>query len=288
VDELRRALQQTAELIADYRTDVGSAPVRPAKDRAEAAADLDQHLPHGPTPLDAVVEELVTGAEPGLMPIAGPRYYGFVTGGSVDAALIADVLAVGWDQNAFNAAMSPAALAFEDIAGKWLKDLLHIPEFASVGFTTGAQGANTVGLAAGRRHVLQQHGWDVARDGLHGAPPVRILAGSERHGTVDRAIRLLGLGERAIEEMPSDANGAMDPETLEAALGSGDDRPTIICAQSGNVNTGACDDLQRIGSAARAADAWLHVDGAFGLWAAASSETYHLVEGLELAHFLGH
>jgi glutamate/tyrosine decarboxylase-like PLP-dependent enzyme len=284
VADLRRALQQTAELIADYRTDVGSAPVRPAKDRAETAAALDQELRHEPTPLDAVIEELVTGAEPGLMAMAGPRYYGFVTGGSVDAALVADMLAVGWDQNAFNAAMSPAALAFEDVAGKWLKELLHIPASASVGFTTGAQGANTVGLAAGRRHVLDQHGWDVARDGLHGAPPVRILAGSERHGTVDRAIRLLGFGERAIEQMPSDANGAMDPEALEAALGSGDDRPTIVCAQSGNVNTGACDDLQRIGPAARAADAWLHVDGAFGLWAAASSETYHLVEGIELAH----
>jgi glutamate/tyrosine decarboxylase-like PLP-dependent enzyme len=257
--------------------------VTAAVNREEATAALDEPLPEGPTPLREVIDELVAGAAPGLTALAGPRYYGFVIGGTLDAALVADVLAVGWDQNAFNAAMAPAALAFEDVCGKWLKKLLHLPEHASVGFTTGAQGANTVGLAAGRWRVLRERGWDLDRDGLQGAPGIRVVAGAERHATIDRAIRLLGLGEGAIDVVPADGNGAMDPGALEDALASGSDRPTIVCAQAGNVNTGACDDLKRIGAAARALRAWLHVDGAFGLWAAASPRTYPLVEGLELA-----
>jgi glutamate/tyrosine decarboxylase-like PLP-dependent enzyme len=277
-------LLQTAELIAAYREGLGSARVTPTSSRDEVAATLDRTLPDGPTPLDAVVEQLVAAAQPGLMPSAGPRYFGFVVGGSLDAALVADLLAAGWDQNAFNAALSPAALAFEDVAGSWLKELLHIPSSASVGFVTGAQAANTVGLAAARWHVLSRYGWDVGRDGLHNAPPIRVLAGAERHGTIDRSVRLLGLGESAIEEVPAGSDGAMDPEALAAALASGPGRPTIVCAQAGNVNTGACDDLKAIGATARAAEAWLHVDGAFGLWAAASPRTYPLVEGLELAH----
>ena len=283
MDELRRALQETAELIADYREGLGSARVTPASSREEVAATLDRELPDSPTALDSVIEQLRAAAEPGLMAQAGPRYYGFVIGGSLDAALVADLLAVGWDQNSFNAAMAPAALAFEDAAGRWLKEVLHIPKTASVGFVTGAQGANTVGLAAARWHVLHQHGWDVGRDGLQGAPPIRVLVGAERHATVDHALRLLGIGENAIEEVPAGSNGEMGAEALAATLESGTG-PTIVCAQSGNVNTGACDDLQSIGTAARAADAWLHVDGAFGLWAAASPTSYPLVEGLELAH----
>jgi glutamate/tyrosine decarboxylase-like PLP-dependent enzyme len=283
VSELRRELSRAAERIADYRAGLGSARVTAASNREETAAALDQTVPDGPTALPEVIEELVAGAEPGLTALAGPRYFGFVIGGTLDAALVADLLAVGWDQNAFNAAMSPAALAFEDVSGKWLKELLHLPEHASVGFTTGAQGANTVGLAAGRWRVLRQRGWDLDRDGLYGAPGIRVVVGAERHATIDRAVRLLGLGEGALEVVPADGNGAMDPGGLEDALASDSDRPTIVCAQAGNVNTGACDDLKRIGAAARAAGAWLHVDGAFGLWAAALPRTYPLVEGLELA-----
>jgi len=283
MDELREPLQRAVELIAAYRQDVGAARVAPILSRGEVAAALAQALPENPCPTEAVIEELVSGAQPGLMGSAGPRYFGFVIGGSVDAALVADLLTSGWDQCAFNAALSPAAMAFEDIAGSWLKELLHIPASASVGFVTGGQAANTVGLAAARWQVLQRHGWDVGRDGLFGAPRVRVLAGAERHATVDRALRLLGLGESALEEVPATPAGAMDPEAVAAALASEPAGPTIVCAQLGNVNTGACDDLREIGPAARAAGAWLHVDGAFGLWAAASPRTYPLVEGLELA-----
>ncbi len=189
----------------------------------------------------------------------------------------------GWDQNAFTEALSPAALAFEDVAGNWLKELLNLPAGASVGFTTGGQAANTVGLATARWHALQQEGWDVGRDGLHDAPPVRVLASVERHATIDRAIRLLGLGERSIEEVPATSTGAMDTDALVAALDAAPAGPTIICAQAGNVNTGACDDLKAIATAARASNAWVHIDGAFGLWAAASPRTRELVDGIELA-----
>jgi glutamate/tyrosine decarboxylase-like PLP-dependent enzyme len=192
-------------------------------------------------------------------------------------------LTTGWDQNAFNEATSPAAIAFEDAAGRWLKELLGLPAAASVGFVTGGQAANTVGLAAARWWVLQQQGWDVARDGLQGAPAVRVVVGAERHATIDRAVRLLGLGERTIEEVAPTSSGAMDVGELTRLLADARSSPTIVCAQAGNVNTGACDDLGAIAEAAKAAFAWLHVDGAFGLWAAASPRTYPLVSGIELA-----
>jgi glutamate/tyrosine decarboxylase-like PLP-dependent enzyme len=283
MSDLREPLQRVVELIAAYREGLAAAPVAPAATRQELAAALDEALPDRSAPVGEVLEALVSGAQPGLMASAGPRYFGFVIGGSVDAALLADLLTTGWDQCAFNPALSPAALAFEDVAGRWLKDLLHIPASASVGFVTGGQAANTVGLAAARWQVLHRQGWDVGRDGLHGAPPVRVIAGVERHATIDRALRLLGLGERALEEVPATPAGAMDADALAAALAAGPAGATIVCAQAGNVNTGACDDLAAIGSATRAAGAWLHVDGAFGLWAAASPRTYPLVEGLELA-----
>ena len=281
MNEVGPALRHAAEIVAAYRAGLADARVTPVASRAEVRAALGA-LPDRPTPLDEVIGALVEAASPGLMASSGPRYFGFVVGGSLDAALVADAIASGWEQNAFNEALSPAAIAFEDVAGTWLKELLALPETASVGFTTGAQGANTVGLAAGRWHVLHEHGWDVGRDGLHGAPRVRVVVGEERHGTIDRAVRLLGLGEIAIVAVPALPDGAMDTSALAGVLEDGDG-PAIVCAQAGNVNTGACDDLPRLAEAARAAGAWVHVDGAFGLWAAASPRTRHLVDGIELA-----
>ena len=287
MDDLETALHRAADLIAAYRRDAPDTRVGPAATRDEVAAALDPDLADGPVPLAHVVDELVAGAEPGLVCTPGPRYFGFVVGGSVDAAVVADLLTTGWDQNAFNAALSPAAMAFEDVAGRWLKELLRIPASASVGFVTGAGAANTVGLAAGRSHVLAAKGWDAGRDGLAGAPRVRIVAGAERHATIDRALRLLGIGDGTIEEVPALANGEMDPGAIEAALAAAPDVPTIVCAQAGNVNTGACDDLRAIGASTRRHGAWLHVDGAFGLWAAACPRTAALVDGVELADSWG-
>jgi glutamate/tyrosine decarboxylase-like PLP-dependent enzyme len=281
MDELAPALDRAAEIVGAYRRGLQQARVTPTSRRADVRAALGA-LPDGPAPLAEVIEELVAAATPGLMASAGPRYYGFVTGGSLDAALVADILASGWDQCAYNEAMSPAAIAFEDVAGAWLKEILGLPASASVGFGTGGQAANTIGLAAARWHVLDRHGWAVGRDGLGGAPQVRVVVGTERHGTIDRAVRLLGLGERSIVEVPALPNGAMDTGALRTVLGIGDG-PTIVCAQAGNVNSGACDDLAVIAEAARAVSAWVHVDGAFGLWAAASPRTAPLVHGIELA-----
>lgn len=283
MNDLRAALRAAADRIADYRERLPAAQVAPEASRAEVRKAIDREVPDGPAPLDQVIDELVAASTPGLMTVAGPRYFGFVVGGSLDAALVADVLTAGWDQNAFNEALSPAAIAFEDVAGRWLKEILGLPATASVGFVTGAQAANTVGLAAARWWVLHNAGWDVGRDGLTGAPQIRVLAGAERHATIDRAIRLLGLGERAIEEVPALPDGAMDPDALADALSGDATRPTIVCAQAGNVNTGACDDLGAAAKSTRQTGAWLHVDGAFGLWAAASPHTRHLVRGIELA-----
>lgn len=283
MDDLRTALHRVADLIADYREALPEQHVAPTLGRAAVREALARELPPGPASLDTVVDELVAGATPGLMASAGPRYFGFVIGGSPDATLAADLLAVGWDQCAYNEALSPAALAFEDVAGAWLKELLGLPASASVGFTTGGQGANTVGLAAGRWKVLEEVGWDVGRDGLGGAPRVRVVASVERHATIDRSLRLLGLGERAIEEIPALANGAMDTDALVSVLRAQPDTPTIVCAQAGNVNTGACDDLRAVTAAAADVAAWVHVDGAFGLWAAANPATRHLVAGIEAA-----
>jgi glutamate/tyrosine decarboxylase-like PLP-dependent enzyme len=275
-------LRRAAGIAAAYRAGLAERPVRAAADVASLASGFGGVLPAGATPAEDVLDALVAAAEPGLVATAGPRYFGFVIGGALPAAAAAEVVAAGWDQCAFNEALSPAAMAAEEAAGGWLKELLGIPASASVGFVTGGQEANTVGLAAGRHHVYADAGWDVERDGLAGAPRVRVVAGAERHATIDRSLRLLGFGTGAVEPVAADANGAIDLGDLERVLASAGG-PTIVCLQAGNVNTGACDELRAGCELARARGAWVHVDGAFGLWAAASPETRHLVDGLELA-----
>jgi glutamate/tyrosine decarboxylase-like PLP-dependent enzyme len=285
VTDLAPLLQRAALEAATYRARLADQPVGvpPDIEVIRRAFGVGMALPGPSTPAATVVDELVAAAEPGLVATAGPRYFGFVIGGSVDAAVAADVLAAGWDQCAFNAVLSPAAAAAEDAAGAWLKDLLGLPAACSVGFVTGAQAANTVGLAAARHHVLAAAGWDVDTRGLVGAPRVRVVAGEERHVTVDRSLRLLGLGTDVVEMVPTDSNGALDPVALGEVLAGGPAGPIIVCLQAGNVNTGACDPLRAACEAARAHGAWVHVDGAFGLWAAASPDTRHLIDGVELA-----
>jgi glutamate/tyrosine decarboxylase-like PLP-dependent enzyme len=286
MDDLRQSLHRAADLIADYREGLPTSRVTPSASRQQLRETLSSRLPDRGEPVDAVLKHL-SEAQPGLMATDGPRYFGFVVGGSLDAALLADMITTGWDQNAFNEALSPAALAFEDMAGDWLKEILSIPATASVGFVTGAQGANTVGLTAGRWRVLMDKGWDVGVDGLTGAPRVRIVVGAERHGTIDRAVRLLGFGESSLVVVPALEDGAMDTAHLAALLDEDRDAPTIVCAQAGNVNTGAFDDLRTIGEITTDRNGWLHVDGAFGLWAAASPAKAHLVDGIELADSWG-
>ena len=275
-----------AAAMAAFRATVGQRPVAPPVDFDALRDGFGTALPADPSPPKAVLDDLMQAADPGITATVGPRYFGFVIGGALESATAADMLALAWDQPAFNATLSPASIAVEQVAGGWAKELLGIPASASVGFVTGAQEANTVGLAAARHHVLAARGWDVEQGGLQDAPRVRVLVGDERHGTIDRSLRLLGLGTASAVPVRTDANGAINVEHLEEVLAEVDG-PTIVCLQSGNVNTGACDDLERSCALAHAAGAWVHVDGAFGLWAAASPAFRHLTRGIEHADSWG-
>ena len=282
MDDLAHILRLAATAAAGYRAGVGSRPVRPLDSLAQVLEQVGADLPASPTPPEQVLAQLVDGFSPGVMASAGPRFFGFVIGGALPAASAADIVTSGWDQCAFNATLSPAAAAAEQVAGRWLTTILGLPGDASVGFVTGAQGANTVSLASGRHQVLADAGWDVERDGLQGAPRVRVVASEERHATIDRALRLLGLGTSSVAEVAAGPDGAIDVADLARVLDAGAG-PTIVCLQAGNVNTGACDDFREASALARQHGAWVHVDGAFGLWAAASPTTRHLVDGVELA-----
>ncbi|HEX2286898.1 MAG TPA: aminotransferase class V-fold PLP-dependent enzyme [Mycobacterium sp.] len=258
---------------------------RPVAARADAAGVLKVlggPLPERGEDPAAVIDALAAGAEPGLVATAGPRHFGFVIGGALPAALAADWLVSAWDQCAAFHSLSPAAAAIEEIAAAWTLELLGLPETASVGFVTGGQGANTTCLAAARHAVLSRVGWNVERDGLIGAPPVRILCGEQAHATIYTALRLLGLGAETAMRIPADDQGRMDADALAKALAA-NDGPAIVCAQAGNVATGAFDAFEPIADACAEHGAWLHVDGAFGLWAAASPATRHLTAGVERA-----
>jgi glutamate/tyrosine decarboxylase-like PLP-dependent enzyme len=286
MSQLRELLRVTADRVADYRMSAGDRPVAPPIDSSGLHAALGGPLPEQGTEAGAVVERLATAVGPVLTASVGPRYFGFVVGGALDSATCADVLTTGWDQMAFNGTSSPVAAAVEEIVGEWLKQALGLPEDATFGIVTGAQGGNNVALAAARHRVLARAGWDVEVQGLIGAPRIRVVANEERHATVDRALRLLGIGADAVEPVAADANGAIDPDALARALAGGES-PTIVCLQAGNVNTGACDDIGAACDAAGDSGAWVHVDGAFGLWAAASQSKKHLVGGLERADSWG-
>ncbi|WP_221891540.1 aminotransferase class V-fold PLP-dependent enzyme [Microbispora sp. KK1-11] len=239
-------------------------------------------LPDRPTDPRLVLDHLVATAEPGITAMGSPRYFGLVVGGTLPAALAADWLASTWDQNALLARSTPAVAALEETTGQWFLDVLKLPVASSFAFVTGCQMAHVTALAAARHEVLARAGWNVEEDGLIGAPPIRVIVGGERHVTIDRALRVLGLGVGCIEAVAVDSRGAMNLDALEAELRH-DGRPTIVCAQLGNVNTGAIDPIAGICELAHDVNAWVHVDGAFGLWANASPTYRHLIAGSEYA-----
>jgi len=278
VTDSRELLRRTAELAADYVESLDERPVFPQVTPEQLREALGGPLPDDPVEPQQVIDELVTAAEPGVVALGSGRYFGFVIGGALPAALAADWLTSAWDQNAGLYAGGPSASVVEQIMREWLVELLGLPPESSIGFVTGTQMAHVTGLAAARWHVLDAVGWDVGAKGLIGAPPVTVLAGGKRHVTLDRALRLLGLGAPTV--VAADSQGRMVPEALHEALGEG---PAIVCAQAGEVNTGAFDPLPEIADACQSAGAWLHVDGAFGIWAAVSPRLRHLVDGLERA-----
>jgi glutamate/tyrosine decarboxylase-like PLP-dependent enzyme len=257
-------------------------PVRSTASLAELRATLGGPLPEESAESREVIAALATAAEPGVLPSSSGRFFGFVVGGATPAAVAADWLTSVWDQNAGLYVLGPAASVVEEVAGAWLADLLGLPKQVSVGFVTGAQLANTTGLAAARYEMLRRVGWDTEVAGLCGAPRLRVIAGQGRHGTIDRALRLLGLGTTSIVEVEMDAQGRMQLAALRRALEQ-DDGPAIVCTQVGNVNTGAVDPVGEICDLAHGHGAWVHVDGAFGLWAAASPRLRRLVAGVERA-----
>ncbi|HXI11669.1 MAG TPA: aminotransferase class V-fold PLP-dependent enzyme [Thermoanaerobaculia bacterium] len=230
----------------------------------------------------AVLDALAREAPRATSASAGPRYFGFVIGGSLPVTLATDWLISAWDQNSGIFSTSPLVSVAEEIASRWVLDLLALPAESSVGFVTGGQMANFTCLAAARHAVLKRVGWNVEDEGLVGAPPINLIVSAEAHITILTSLRMLGLGTRALQRVDTDAQGRMKPRALEARLATASG-PTIVCAQAGNVNTGAFDPLRAIGEAARTRNAWVHIDGAFGLWASASRDRQFLTDGVELA-----
>src|SRR4051794_8396909 len=275
----RALLHRVADEAGDWYATLSERPV--GAERTAAEMGFADRLGDGPLDPDDVIADLVREASPGITAMGSPRFFGFVIGGAYPVALAADWLVSTWDQNAGLAAPTPAVATIESIAGAWVLDLLGLPGDASFAFVTGCQMAHTTALAAARHRVLANVGHDVERDGLAGAPAIRVLAGAERNVTLDRALRLLGFGSGSLVPVAVDDRGAMLPADLERALAEGGDRPVIVAAQVGNVNTGAVDPMDEVCGAAHAAGAWVHVDGAFGLWAAASPTRRALVRGVE-------
>ena len=279
----RTLLGRTARLAAEYLESLPDRPVGPPVPVEELRAAFGGELPARGTDPEAVIERLAAIADRGLMASSGPRFFGFVVGGTLPAALAADWLTSAWDQNAGLYVLAPSAAVAEEVAGGWMRSLLGLPAHASVGFVTGCQQANFSGLAAARHALLERAGWDVESRGLYGAPEIEVVVGDEAHVTIHTALQTLGLGRERVRRVAVDGQGRMLPEALAAVLEATAGRPTLVCAQAGNVNTGAFDPLDAIAAQCRARGAWLHVDGAFGLWAGASPRLRPLVAGVEQA-----
>ena len=278
-------LRRTAEIALDYLNELPERPVGVPVDYGALYAALDRPLAdQGEDPV-AVIEQLVADADPGIVASVGPRYFGFVHGGAVPASVAADWLVTTWDMTASMYIGSPAGAVIEEIAARWLGDLFGLTgrgREISTGFTTGCNMANFTGLAAARHAVLARANWDAEAQGLFGAPAIHVVVGDEAHGSIFAALQMLGLGRDRVIRVAADDQGRMGADALAATL-AGLSGPTIVIAQAGNVNSGAFDPFTPIADACQAHDAWLHVDGAFGLWAAASAAYRHLVAGVERA-----
>jgi glutamate/tyrosine decarboxylase-like PLP-dependent enzyme len=276
------ALTAAMEAARAFLRERSSRPVFPDTTIDALRTALGGPLPIDPISPACVVSDLIRAADPGIVATTGPRYFGFVTGGALPATLAAEWMTTIWDQPASLYVLSPAASVVEEVTAAWLLELLGLPPTASVGFVTGCHTANFTALAAARHEMLRRAGWDVEADGLNGSPKLRVVVGGEVHVSVLGALRMLGIGARQVVRAEADEQGRMKPGALDAVLTAGDG-PAIVCAQAGNVNTGAFDPLEDIAAVARRHGAWLHVDGAFGLWAAVSTALRRYTRGVELA-----
>ncbi len=272
---MRDLLSRTAEIAACYLETLDARSVAPAPEALAQLAELDEPLPEGPQDPTAVLEMLDRIGSPATVGMAGRRYFGFVIGGSLPAALAANWLAGAWDQCPGLFTASPIGATLEEVSLRWLLDVLKLPPESAGAFVTGATMANFTALAAARHAVLERAGWDVEANGLFGAPPITVLVGGEVHPAVIKALGMLGLGRSRVLHVPVDHQGRMRAAELPPL-----DGPAIVCLQAGNVNTGAFDPAREVCARGHRHGAWVHVDGAFGLWAAASRQHAHLVEGV--------
>jgi aromatic-L-amino-acid decarboxylase len=279
MDSLDIAFAEARRYLASLETRPVASRGTPAEMRAPLPADFPAHG----MPATAVVTAIAAAAEPGLTANAGGRFFAWVKGGALPAALATDMMCSAWDQNAVLASTSPAGAVLEEVAGRFLLQALRLPADSSYAFVTGCQMAHTTALAAARHAVLARKGWDVETQGLQGAPVIRVLANAHYHSSVTRALRLLGLGTDSLVPLGGSEPGQVGADELRAALASQPDAPTIVVLNAGDLNIGACDDFATLCPIAQAAGAWVHVDGAFGLWANASPRLAPLVAGVELA-----
>jgi len=277
------ALERALRHAVGYLTAAKGGPVNAAATLDELRARLARPLPERGTEPAQVIDELVRDVEGGILGSTSGRFFGWVIGGTLPSAMAADWLTSAWDQNAAIHACGPAEAVIEEVAGGWLKDIFGLPQTASFAFVTGTQMAHVVCLASARHRLLDRVGWDVQEQGLFGAPPIRILTSGERHGSVERAIRLLGFGKRAVVALPCNHDGQLAPAVLAQAFETAPSQPSIVLLQAGDLNIGAFDPFAELIPIARRHGAWVHVDGAFGLWAAASARHRHLLRGVELA-----
>ena len=282
-DPSLRVLSLAQQHAFSFLNNLDNAPVGATVDVQTLRQQLEKPLADSGLPPEQVITELVRDVSGGLLGSAGGRFFGWVIGGAVPAALAADWLTATWDQNGALYATSPAAAVVEEVAGLWLKDILRLPAQASFALVSGCQMAHATCLAAARHGLLAERDWDVEQQGLYGAPPIRILTSSQRHGSFERAVRLLGLGREQVVCLTSDADDRLEPQALQKALESDTSAPTIVLLQAGDINIGAFDDFENLIPIARRYGAWVHVDGAFGLWAASSPRYRHLVKGVEAA-----
>jgi glutamate/tyrosine decarboxylase-like PLP-dependent enzyme len=279
----REVLEQTLTYTLEYLEHLEHTPVAATTPLGELRHRFGRQLPYAGTEATQVIDELVTDAAGGVLGSASGRFFGWVIGGSLPAALAADWLTATWDQNAARYSGGPAVAVIEEVCGAWLKELLELPPGASFALVSGSQMAHVTCLAAARHALLAKRDWDVERDGLSGAPGIRVLTSSQRHGSIERAVRLLGFGTRCIVDLPVDERGCLQPTTLGNALTEHPDVPTIVVLQAGDLNIGAYDPFADLIPLAHHSHAWVHVDGAFGLLAQACPAYRHLLVGVELA-----
>ena len=277
-DDGNHVLERAAQHAIAFRSTLHDRPVGARAVPGELRAALGGPLPDGPTDAERVIDDFVGAVGDGVVAMAGPRFFGFVIGGSLPVAVAADWLTSAWDQNAGLYVGGPGTTIAEEIAGAWMLDLLGLPSAASFAFVTGCQMAHVTALAAARESVLSDAGWDMNADGLVGAPEIKVFVGQERHITVDRALRLLGIGSRSLAVVSVDDQGRLEPEDLASRMAE-HSGPAIVCAQAGNIDTGAFDPMSEIVEVGRRHGALVHIDGAFGLWAAASPRFRHLLAG---------